>query len=373
MKNKKFNSKGNFPLELSLEVKHMKNIIKIITFTFILILFSGCNQNNQIVNLENKEDILLGVVETTSQEYKSYIHWFNEDLELVEKQELEYAMLGSHFYNPVYEEDQVMLIPAGLGNKKDTKKVIGINTSDFSIEEYPFNNIALNDITARGSKIYAVNTLNGDTHLSSYNKEDESSKEIIIENEYICGITDIDGEIYAFSATMEDITPEFTLYIYNEELNLIDEIDISDYGTTQLKSLVDGDYFYTSVMSTKDDLPGTTLMKISTKTHEIEEIDIGEEFPNDIYNYEDQLIITNYDPVTNEGTKITVLDKNSYEKQVIDLGESLTLTEIYHNHLFVANEETIKVFDIDKDFDLINEIELEKDEDTYISAILLMK
>lgn len=352
----------------------MKNIVKIIVLTLTLILFllSGCNKN-QTVNRVHKEDILLGVVETTSQEYKSYIHWFNDDLVLVEKQELKYAMLGSHFYKPVYEEEQVMLIPAGLGNTKDTKKVIGIDKSTFSIEEYPFDHIALNDIAASESKIYAVNTLNGDTYLSCYNKEDKSSKEIMIENEYICGITDVDGKIYAFSATMQDPVPKFTLYIYNQALNLIDEIDISDYGTTQLKFLVDGNDLYTGVMNTKDDLPGTTLMKISTETHEIEEIDIGEKFPNDIYNYKDKLIITNYDPVSNEGTKITVLDKNSYGKQTIDLGEPLTLTEIYNNYLFVVNERNIKVFDIDKDFDLVQESVLEKDADTYISAILLMK
>jgi len=351
----------------------MKKFICIVGIIGCLVIIKGCQGNVNSPKALEVEKAKIGIVETTASDYKSRIHWYDHDLNLITKQNMKYAMLGSAFHNPVYDDEEVYMIPQGLGSKKDSKKVISLNQNDFTITEFPFKNIALNDVAVSGEYIYTINTLNGNTHICRLNKKDQSLKEIIIENEYVSGITAAKGNLYAFSADMLAPSPAFTLYIYNEALELLDQKDITQYGTGQYKFMHDANDLYAGVMITKEDEPGSAILKITIDTNEIEAINIDEEFPNNMLQYQDKIIITNHDPVAYEGTKITVLDKNTKEFQAVELNTKTEFAGIMENLLVIANQETISLYDIENKFELIKVVSIEKGDDTYISSIIMIE
>lgn len=352
----------------------MKRFRYIFLIIGIVLVIIGCNlDSTDNTSILQNSDVRIGVIETRSDEYMSTIHWYDGELNKIAEQDLKYAMLGSSFHNPVYFNDDIYLIPQGLGNRKDSKKVISINKNNFQVSEFPFENIALNDVAASGEYIYTINTLNGNTHILRLNKNDNKTKEVILEEEYISAFTLVKGNIYAFSSNLSTSSPEFRLYIYDDNLELIEEKDITEFGTSQYKFMQDDDYLYGGVMLTKEDSPASTILKISIETNEIESIEIGEIFPNDILNYNDKIIVTNHDLVGYEGTKISVLDKSTEEFESIDLKRKTQFAGILEDNLIIGNQENICIYHIGDEFSLIKEIPIEKDDNSYISHIIIIE
>lgn len=97
----------------------MKKYIKLSLFFLFAFIITSCTNEQP---LENTDKIKIGVVETVTDKNKSSIHWYNEDLEEVDVQKMKYASLGDTFSKPVYDADEVYLIPEGLIGKMDAKK-----------------------------------------------------------------------------------------------------------------------------------------------------------------------------------------------------------------------------------------------------------
>ncbi|MGJ0848713.1 hypothetical protein ACR77J_18750 [Tissierella praeacuta] len=351
----------------------MKRLVYIVGIIGVLVTINGCSPKLDKSKFLGSEKAKIGIVETIATEYNSSIHWYDKDLNKVSEQKLKYAMLGSSFHNPVYYDNKVFMIPQGLGNKKDSKKVISLDKNNFEITEYSFNNIALNDVAVSEDYIYTINTLNGNTHISRLDKKNNEIKEIIVDKEYFSGITILKGKIYAFSSNMLTTFPRFYLYIYNEELDILDKKDITQYGTGQYKFMYDEKYLYAGVTSTKEDKPANSILKVSIDTNAVEIIDIGEEFPNDILQYNNKIIITNHDLVTYEGSKITILDKNTQELEIVELNRKAEFAGVIGNSLVVADQESVSLYNIENKFKLIKDIFIEKHEDSYISSIIILE
>ncbi|WP_353097695.1 hypothetical protein [Tissierella praeacuta] len=351
----------------------MKRYICFFGIIFFLFAMMGCNGKINTLKSTNSHNVRIGVVETTAMEYKSIIHWYDDNLNKVSEQKLKYAMLGTVFNNPVYTKDEVYMIPQGLGNKKDSKKVISINKKDMKIKEYTINQIGLNGVAVSGDYIYTINTFNGDTYISRLNKFNNELEEIILNNEYISGLTAVRGKIYAFSSNLSTISPELNLYIYNEDLELIDKKDITKYGTSQYKFMHDEDSLYTGVMITKEDEPSNIILQISLNSNKVEAINTGEYYPNDILLYKDNIIVTHNDLVINEGNTLTVLDKDCQAVRVIDLENKTELAGILKNYLVVGNQEKICLYDIEDNFKLTKEKSIQKGENSYISNIIILE
>lgn len=351
----------------------MKGYICFFGIIILLFTISGCSEKTDGLKIIDSSNAKIGVIETASMKYKSTIHWYDNDLNKVSEQKLKYAMLGTVFNNPVYNKDEIYMIPQGLGNKKDSKKVISINKKDMEIKEYPINQIALNGVAVSGDYIYTINTFNGDTYVSRLNQSDKTLKEIILEDEYISGLTAVEENIYAFSSNLSTISPKLNLYIYNEDLELIDKKDITQYGTSQYKFMNDEDFLYTGVMMTKEEKPSNIILKISLDSNEVKAINTGEYYPNDILLYKDKIIVTHSDLVVNEGNTLTVLDKDYQIIKTVNLGNKTELAGILENYLVVANQEQICLYDIENDFKLVKELSIQKWEDSYITSIIILE
>lgn len=353
--------------------KVMKKYTQFNLLFLIIFVVTGC-MNEQ--PLENIEEIKIGVVETMGNKNKSYVHWYNEDLEEVGVQKLKYANLGNTFTKPVYDADEVYLIPEGLIGKKDTQKVISINQEEFAVTEYDIPNIALQDVALTDSYLFVNSNLNFQTHLSRLDRETGEFNEEILEEAYFESMLSVDDKLYLFGTmdrgSVENITENY-LYVLDADFHLLETIDLTDVGNGAYKFLLDDRDLYISLATTKRDRPNSTLLKINVDTLEIEVIDLEINYPDSLVKYKDQLLIAHSDIVTGEGTIVTMLDLNTNEKEVVDLEMNIFFMDIYQNYLLVHDGENITLFDIDNDFELLQKTKVSQKDETYLSNIIVIE
>lgn len=341
--------------------------LAMICLLMVIMLFIGCKDDM------DTSRIYAGLVVTTAQKYESEILWMDSDFEWVDKQKLKYAMLGTSFYHPVKTDDKIYMIPAGLGNKKDTKKVISINRHSLEIEEYPFSNIALNQVTCLGDNVYTINTLNGDSCLEMYRISDKKNLSIILNGVYIKSLVATTDKVYCVVVdTRKKGSMTSFLNVYTPNLELIKEIDISESGVPSQKYCEDKENIYFTLDTDKDDHRISRILQINKNDLSVEGRDIEEgDMASDIYKYNEGFIVTHYNPVTMNGTKVSVIDKQGAQK-MIDLGMTLTLTEIIGDKFVVANNQMLRVYSI-PDFKVLQEQKLDIPSSFYVSALLSIK
>lgn len=344
----------------------MKKIFKLSLALFLLLTTVSCS--DKVV--ENTEEIRIGIVETTGDKYKSSIHWYDKELEELDVQELKYAGLGSSFNAPVYYEDEIYLIPEGLFTKRDTEKVISINKYDFTINEYSVPNIALKQVAVNDDYIYVNSNLNYQTHISRINKKTDEFDEIIFDGAYFSNIIAIDDKIYIFGNMLEEFDKNH-MYVTDKELNEVESFDISEYGRDISKYLIDNGFLYvtTNPYDESDEL--TYLLKINIDNNHIEAINLDEKYNDSILAYKGKILVSHNDIVTQEGSKLSILDENEKITKK-DIGTDLEFVDLIDDYLIVSDQEKISLFDIENDFKLIKEVSIDKREDTYISKMIII-
>lgn len=169
--------KDNFLLSQWVLFSYTRKLYKILLLIICTTLFlCACAKNQKGVQQIERDKVNIGLVVTTSQDYDSKIMWFDSKLNLQNEQFLGYAMLGTPFDTPVENNGKLYMIPQGLVDRKDTKKVISIDKETLNIEEYPFSNIALNHMASLEDNVYAVNTLDGNSYIELYNTRSKNNK-----------------------------------------------------------------------------------------------------------------------------------------------------------------------------------------------------
>lgn len=351
----------------------IQNKAKILLCFLIIVSLFFINGCSKLKNSVDRKKIDFGLVITTSQAYKSEILWFDLNFDSIQKQKLPYAMLGTPFYSPVADADKIYMIPEGLGNKKDTRKVISINKQSLDVEEYPFTNIALNHMASIGNNVYAINTLNGDSCLESYDVVSKKRNSVILEKVYLETVIASSGKLFCFVRKLNYSDSEEAktmLNVYTPSLDLEAEIDLTEYGNPTSMYLEDEDNLYVTVNRNANIKPVGKILKINKSTFEISEFTTKKDIPYNIFKFEDKFILTYYDPVINEGTEVSIWDENGNE-QIFDLGMLLTVAGVMNDKFVAANNKSIKIFSI-PDFNLIKEYELSIGTSNYVSGLLFV-
>lgn len=339
---------------------------------WLVFITAACTKELPLSILEARK---IGVVETSGEQYKSFIHWYDEDLKVVDIQNLKYANLGDTFSEPVYIQDEIYLIPQGLFGEKDTKKAISIHQKDFTITEYSVPNIALQDIAITDEFLFVSSNLNFETHLSRLNRNTNEFTEEVYQGAYFESMLSADNKLFLFGnmqVNSADNIKENYLYILDTDFNMLETIDLTDIGYGAYKFLLDEQNLYVSIPLKMNDRPNSVLLKINVETFEKEVIDLGIDSPDSLKKYKSHLIIAHNDIVTGEGSIVTILDVNTKEKESFDLQQDIFYMDIYQEQLVVANDKIISLYAIDNDFERVREVAIDKKEDTYISSILVI-
>ena len=333
--------------------------ILIIALTAALIIFLFEFNVKESFN----KDFNIAVIETTEQINESYLTFYSKDLKKVGSQKIELGSMGSSFDLPRLYGKNMYVIPKGIGNTKDLSVIMEYNMENGKYKTYDIKQHNMNSFSVDHTSIYTVNTLNYNSIISCYDKSSGKINTISIEKAYIERIDLYDDTLYAFGMLNDKNGVKAYLYLIDtKSFKITDKIDISESGISQYYSTKIGDNLYFSnqtELSFKAEQPSKTLTKFNFKDKSISNIHLKEEFPFQILNYKNKLIISHYDLVQIKGNKITIYDPKNNEQQVVALENNLAQIYIKDDKLYSMDRDYLYVYSInDSGFKLINKVDI---------------
>lgn len=346
----------------------MKRVLNFISFVLIGLFLIGCSSNDKL------GDYSVAVIETTSNVEKSLVTYYDGNLKKINSKFLDYAELGTNFYNPIYHDDQVYLVPRGLQGKHDEKKVISLNLADGENTEYDVNRNNIICAATNEDYLFAGSNLNAVSYLTRIKYEDKSEKEITFKNEYLHLVAVSDQYVIVFltstTAGYENTYSKINVYDINS-FELKKSIDITELGITQTKYCLNNNNLYFSNAYDKNDEATNVLGVLNLNDLSLSKIVLECDYPDDIqYLSEDKLLISCTDVVRSDGTKVIELDTKTGEQTIYDLGIPILNIKVSKNKLFVLSSEYIlNVYSIDDGMKLIESTEHKLTEGNYCSAI----
>lgn len=348
-----------------------KNIIYIIFSVCILLLCVGCNATVQ--RTENAlDEVEVGVVETSGEKKKSGITFYDADLNKKDTLKLKYATLGDMFCNATVRNGNLYIIPQGYDAEKDEKKVLEINLSNLKTNIYEINQFGMYGLSVDDENIYVCSNLNEVSYIGKCNKKTKEVQERTIKNVYVTQVLAHDGKLYAFGTKMYDTKTEETkkntsyLYIYDENFELTDTINISKYGDSQDKMISYEDKIYfCNTYNEETELPNNTVCVYSPDSGSIETITLQKNYPLDLNVYNNMLIVSHYDMLSEDVTKgsISFVNLESKEQKNLELDHGADYMTRKGNSLYILSIKDNKLYKYAIDemsLKLEKEISLEK-------------
>lgn len=338
----------------------MKKIYLLVLITLCCI---SCTKSNY--------EPTIAIVDTSSVNKTSQITFYNENLEILSVKNYKYAELGTHFYQPQYIESKIYLVPKGLGNKHDEKKIVAYDKESKKISEIDINQYNIQCVSVDDKYVYASSNLNMISYLTQFDKDRKIYNEIKFENEYLSLIVAKNNKIYCFLTSLGSDELSSKISIYDDNLKLINTIDTTDIGNCQRKYVFINDIMYIPTSYDKNDNEISNILVFDTINNTIIDVlEVEATSVGDILVQGDTLIISHTNEVTLEGKGITIFNTKNKNIKSINLNISIKKMELSNSFLYVLdNNNNINVFDIKKNFKLIKKLKHKTPENMYSSTI----
>ncbi len=359
----------------------MKKLIVIALFLSVL----GCQKKKEEpLNL----NYTLATIKTSFDKESATILLYDSDLNEVGQLYLPYAELGvGRLFKMGRNGNSISVIPFGKNHEYDTRKVLELDTQTLGVKVFDLdrNNIVMSAISEK--YIYAGSNLNSVSYLSQLNRETGEVKEIeydmyqMVSHIYAC-----EGSVIVFRIHLmyqdeqrgvNTARPE--LLFYDEALNLLHSLDLSNYGSNLLNAAFVGHDLYVPLQSELytdnqiEQAPSSEILKINTDTYETRAIDIGVKGSKQVEYYNGKLYVLSATIPNIKESYLTVVDPltESIEEQ-IDLGHQIDQFEINQDALYASgeNEELFK-FSILDGFELVKSIQLKATDDEFYPTMFL--
>ncbi len=337
-------------------------IFLIISLTMILL--SSCHHRKE--NVIYDDNFFLGVIETTGQENKSFLTFYDEELNKKSSIEMDYGSMGSYFDLPKVFENSLYVIPKGLGNLKEMTSVLKF---DFKTGEHSLYDIGepnMNSFCVDNNFIYTVNTLNGNSIISRFDKKTHSIEKLKLNKTFIGKLDIYNGILYGFGfRDTDDLGMESSLYIINPDtLSIVEEIDITKHGQDQLGSLLNGDtmYFTNSLkyVAGNGEVKAATLSELNINDNSITSIELEEYYPFQVLEYEGKLFISHFNLVLGEGNKLTIYDPLLNETiTTLSFDHNVAQIEIKDNNIYISDGKDLYAYKIvDTSLELVKVVDI---------------
>lgn len=352
-----------------------KIFMSVLLAIICILTISGC-QEEDAQNNRATEKAKIGVIETTGYKNKSYIHFFDSDLNFLYKEENNYASMSETWDKAICRNHILYSIPRGIFETQEEECIVEYNIKTDKYTEYDTNLYSMNELTASKNYIFGVNTINSVSTISrktiGQSQEAPFMKEF--PNEYIFEMIVLDENLYCFSSSFIDDSVHFK-HLSIDNLSVLEDFDITEYGDPADMLQVGKDIYFTNQYTdTFSAIPSKMLTVFDSEEKTFSQIELSENSPNDILKYNDLLIISHYDRVQATGNKITIysLPDNKVEK-VIDLNHNAVQCIIDDNFLYVLGDDSVSKFIIeDNDLKKIktSKVDMEKGKTYfYLSSI----
>lgn len=337
-------------------------IILIISLTMILL--SSCHHKKDTVIYD--DNFFLGVIETTGQENKSFLTLYDGELNKKSSIEMDYGSMGSYFDLPKVFENSLYVIPKGLGNLKEMTSVLSFDLETGEHTLYDIGQPNMNSFCVDNSFIYTVNTLNGNSIISRFDKKTHSIEKLNLNKTFIGKLDIYNGFLYGFGfRDSDDLSMESSLYIIDPDtLSIVEEIDITKHGQDQLGSLLSGDtiYFTNSLkyVDGKGEVAANTLSELNINNNSITSIVLEESYPFQVLEYEGKLFISHFNLVSGEGNKLTIYDPLLNKTiTTISFEHNVAQIQIKDNNIYVSDGENLYSYKIaDASLELVKVVDI---------------
>lgn len=349
-------------------------------FVYMLSLLFLCGCKRNIRNITNNNDNYeVAIIETTGNENKSRISFYNDKLEYLSQVSLPYGTLGNIFYNPITLDNKLYIIPQGLANKKDTKKVLELNMIDNNINEFSINQLAMNSLAVNNTYIYTCNTTNGISYINQLVINNNDVNTLEITDVYISKLMLNNDILYAFGTKKEESGLVSYLYIIDSVLSIRKTIDISASGTSQYKALFIDNYLYFSNLMDREDKPGKIVGKLNLIDNNIENIELDYEYPSDLVQYNDYLLIAHCNLMSNEGNVLSFYNIKNENIDIAKLDHPITQMNIKGDVLYIIDGSHLYQYSLNQEdisnLSLLKEIDILQNENSkdyfYVSGFYL--
>lgn len=294
----------------------------LVIFTLISALFAACSANQ--TKLGNRSDeIAVGVIETTGYKNKSYLHFYDENLNFLYKEENKYSSLSEPFDAPQYQNGKLYTIPKGKFEVRNEHCILEYDIASNQYREYNTGLRAMKRLVVTQKYLFGVNTIDGVSTISRCEIGTDNEISVRFTGKDIVEMKVLDGALFVIWNDIKASTVHF-IKLSVDDLTELENYDITAFGSPA-DLVKHEDNIYMSYQYS-DDVLGIVSDKItvfSCTAKTFSQITLKENSPNDMIIHQDTIMVSHYDRVQGEGNKLSFYNLTTAQSEVIELTHSV--------------------------------------------------
>lgn len=322
----------------------MRKVISIILVLLIPTVFSACSfvsEQNDTGNLK------LGVIETTGYKNKSYIHFFDEELNFLYKEEIEYASLSEPFDRPICKNGELYIIPKGEFEKREETCIINYNIKLGEYKFYDTRITSMNRLAVSNEFLFGVNCINGSSNLVRCSKDtltDVFAKEF--KDTYIAEMFVLNEKLYVIFHKEEANVIFAELSI--ETLEVVEQYDITSYGSPcNLIEYENKIYFSNQYEDETLGIPSSCLTVFDIEKKTFEQIQLTQCSPNNLIIKNGLLFVSHFDRVQNQGNKVSVVNLDTGNINTYELNHQVKQISAMNEYFYILGDNCMYKYNYD--------------------------
>lgn len=307
--------------------------------------------------------IKIGVIETTGYKHKSYLHFYDENLNALYIEENNYASLSEPFDSPIFQDGYMYSIPKGDFDRRAEKCILQYDCKNDMYKEFDVGLRSMNSLAVSSDYLFGVNTINTSSTLVRCTIKSGETLSAQFPFFYLRKIAVCGEKLYAIANDIgRDTHNVFFMELSLETLEIIEKYDITQYGSScELVEHNNKLYISTQYSDVTVGIPSTTITVFDLETKTFDNIDTGVNTPNNMCLDGDLMFVSHYEQVNGRGNSITTIDLNSGSKKNHAFDHIVQQIALSNDFIYILGEDELYQYRYENEgFVLINRTKIEK-------------
>lgn len=307
-----------------------------------------------------KEDV--AIIDTSPSNNDSYLNIYNSDGKKIREEEIQCTDINGGFLSPVSYKNKVYANSIG-GYSNRSNKVVEFDIDEENYQTYEIE-YGIFSVEANNDYIFTTNSPPAGSIITKYNKSKKSVEGKLEVEGLVQHINLLNNSLYAFSDS-DKRDGSSTIYAINPDTLKIEKSIRFEAGTAIFSSYyLDGFIYFTYKMEPDDKTPSRYLGKLDVKNDAVTKIELDENYPNQIREYNGSLLISHYDLQSNQGNKLSVLDFKTNSMKTLTFDHKLRQIEVKDDKLYSYDGNNMFLYNL-KDFKLLKKYEIKSTRENY--------
>jgi len=213
------------------------NILALLCSVFLVVFtalgVAGCFSRTGNDGERYTTNYTVGIIKTTVHDYSTYIEFYDDKLNLVNKLEYPYASLENAWSKPITADHVAYMAHRGTFESRSTRQVIGIDLETGEVCEYHVDMPFLLAVGVMGKNLYAFNNQNGNSYMARLDIESGETLGIVEIPGTIKNIVSDGERLYVFRegifATPQTAQGNAVMYVLDADMDVIQEFEIEGF------------------------------------------------------------------------------------------------------------------------------------------------